>query len=47
MGQKTSKRKISSLGPGLMHKQNVAKGGGLESKVNIFKYVLNFIVEER
>ena len=39
--------KIRSLGPGLVRKQDVAKGEGLEPKVNIFKYVLNFFVEVR
>ena len=39
--------KIRSLVPGLARKQDVAKGGGLEPKVNVFKYVLNFIVEAR
>ena len=38
--------KIRSLGPGLARKQDVAKGG-LEPKVDVFKYVLNFIVEAR
>ena len=37
--------KIRSLGPGLARKQDVAKGGGLKPKVNVFEYVLNFIVE--
>ena len=31
--------KIRSLRPGLARKQDVAKGGGLEPKVNVYKYV--------
>ena len=35
------------MGPGLVRKQDVAKRGGLVQKVNVLKYVLNFIVEAR
>ena len=34
--------KIRSLGPGLVRKQDVAKGGGLEPKVNVFKIGVKF-----
>ena len=47
MRQKYLERKIRSLGLGLVRKQNVAKEGGLELKVNVLKYMLNFIVEAR
>ena len=35
--------KIRSLGPGLTREQNVVKGGGVKPKVNVIKYVLNFL----
>ena len=37
MRQKYLGRKIRSLGLGLVRKQNVAKEGGLELKVNVLK----------
>ena len=47
MGQKHRRmEKIRRLEPELVRKQNVAKEG-LEPKINVFKYVLNFIVEGR
>ena len=47
MGQKYRRmEKIRGLGPELVRKKNVAKEG-LELKINVFKYVLNFIVEDR
>ena len=37
MGQRYFRMKIRSLGPRLVHKQDVAKEEGLEQKVNVFK----------
>ena len=35
-------RKIKSLGPGLVRKHKIAKRGGLEPKVNVFKICVKF-----
>ena len=37
-----SESKIRSLGPGLVRKQDVAKGGRLDPKVNVFKICVKF-----
>ena len=42
MGQKYLKWKIRSFGHGLVRKQDVAKGEGLEPKVTAFKTCVKF-----
>ena len=42
MKQSILEWKIRSLGLGLVHKQDIAKGRGLELKVNVFKICVKF-----
>ena len=47
IGQNILEWKIRNLGPGLVRKQDVAKGEDLNQKLMFSKRVLNFIVEAR
>ena len=47
MGKKYFRMQDQKPRTWLARKQDVAKRGGLEPKVNVFKYVLKFIVKTR